>query len=180
MTGLSVGGGDAIRAGLADAQVESRDIPGLIERLAGGESLDAGVGSTPTVGDLEADRDWIDSCYAGNDPVAIVQALRAHPALGAQHDADILRTRSPLAVSVALKAIRRASHMDTLAQVLEQDLMLAAAFARSPDFFEGVRALLVDRDKAPRWRHRSLDDVDPTEVAEMFTGGRPAAVATVG
>jgi len=68
--------------------------------------------------------------------------------------------------------------MDTLAQVLEQDLMLGSAFASSPDFVEGVRALLVDRDNAPRWRHGSLMDVDPAEVAQLFSGSRRAAVET--
>lgn len=171
MTGLPVGGADAITCGLADALVESRDIPGLISRLAAGETLDPGIGSTSIVGDLAAERDWIDSCYAGDNPVTIVRALRAHPALAAQQCADVLRSRSPLSVSVALEAIRRAARMDTLAQVLDQDLMLGRTFASSSDFVEGVRALLVDRDNAPRWRHRSLDDVDPAEVAQLFTGG---------
>ena len=174
MTGLAIGGADAVFAGLADALIESRDVPGLVARLAAGELLDADVGSTSTVGDLDADRDWINSCYAGNDPVAIMRALRAHPAPSAAVRTSS-RTRSPLAVSVALEAIRRAGRMDTLGQVLEQDLMLGSAFASSPDFVEGVRALLVDRDNAPRWRHGSLMDVDPAEVAQLFSGSRRAA-----
>ena len=180
MTGLSVGGADAVTCGLADALVDSQDIPGLIARLAAGEALDSGVGSTSAVGDLPAERNWIDSCYAGNDPVTIARALRGHSAPGAQHSAEVLRTRSPMAVAVALEAIRRASRMDTLGQVLEQDLTLGRAFAGSPDFVEGVRALLVDRDNAPRWRHASLEEIDPAEVAELFTGGRRTAVATPG
>jgi hypothetical protein len=60
--------------------------------------------------------------------------------------------------------------MDTMTQVLEQDLKLARAMADSADFVEGVRALLVDRDNAPRWQHRCLAEVDPAEVARVFTG----------
>ncbi len=170
MTGLSVGGPDAVVCGLADALISSRDIPSIITRLAAGESLDAGIGSTTAVGDLEAAREWIDPCYAGDDAVTIERTLRAHPAPGAQQAADVLATRAPLAVSIALEAIRRASRMDTLAQVLEQDVRLAGALADSADFVEGVRALLVDRDNEPRWRHRSLADVDPAEVARAFSG----------
>jgi enoyl-CoA hydratase len=177
MTGLPVGGADAVSAGLADAVVASRDIPGLVARLAEGESLDAGVGGVAAEGDLAAERDWIDACYAGDDPVTIVQGLREHPADGARRCADVLQTRSPLAVCVALEAIRRASHMNTLGQVLEQDLILAGTFASSPDFFEGVRALLVDRDNAPRWSYRSLDDVDPADVTRLFTASGPGAVS---
>ena len=67
-----------------------------------------------------------------------MRALRAHPAPGAQHAAEVLATRAPLAVCIALEAIRRAARMDTLTQVLDQDLMLAGAMADSVDFVEGV------------------------------------------
>ena len=177
MTGVAMGGADAVTAGLADALVDSHDIPGLVARLAAGELLDADVGSASTVGGREADRDWIDSCYAGNDPVEILRALRAHPAPAAQRCADVLQTRSPLAVAVALEAIRRARRMNTLAEVLDQDLMLGSALASSADFVEGVRALLVDRDNSPRWRHGSLNEVDPAEVTRLFRDGGSGAVA---
>ena len=173
MTGLSVGGADAVTAGLADALVESRDIPGILKRLSSGEALDASVGSTSSVGNLEPDRSWIDSCYAGTDAAEIMAALQSHPAPGARVCADVLQTRSPLAVTVALEAIRRAGRMKALAQVLEQDLTLGGAFASSPDFVEGVRALLVDRDNTPSWRHGSVKDVDPAEVARLFSGSHP-------
>ena len=168
MTGLPVGGADAVTCGLADALISTQDIPGIIARLAAGETLDASLGSTPAVGDLAAARDWIDPCYAGDDAVAISRALRAHPDPGARHAADVLATRAPLAVSIALEAIRRARRMDTLAQVFQQDLMIGGALADSVDFVEGVRALLVDRDSAPRWQHRSLADVDRAEVDRVF------------
>jgi enoyl-CoA hydratase len=86
-----------------------------------------------------------------------------------------------MAVCIALEAIRRARRMATLAQVLEQDLMLGSAMADSADFVEGVRALLIDRDNAPHWRHRSLAEVDPAEVARSFTGQRlPVATPAEG
>jgi enoyl-CoA hydratase len=170
MTGLAIGGADAIGCGLADGQIASKDIPVIIARLAAGELLDAGVGNSTAAGELAAAREWIDPCYAGNDAASILRALRAHPAPGARQAADLLATRSPLAVCIALEAIRRAGRMNTLAQVLEQDMMLAGAMADSLDFVEGVRALLVDRDNAPRWHHGSLSDVDPDEVARVFTG----------
>jgi enoyl-CoA hydratase len=169
MTGLSADGTDAISCGLADALIDSKDIPAIIASLAAGESLDARIGNTTAAGDLAAARIWMDPCYAGNDAVTILRALRAHPSPGARHAAEVLESRSPLAVCVALEAIR---------QVLEQDLMLAGAMADSVDFVEGVRALLVDRDNAPRWHHRSLADVDPAEVARLFTGDHQMAMET--
>src|SRR5664280_2596986 len=78
MTGLSIGGADAISCGLADALIAGKDIPAVISRLAAGESLDAGIGSTKVLGDVAAMQEWVDPCYAGNDAVTILQALRAH------------------------------------------------------------------------------------------------------
>ena len=185
MTGLSIGGADAVACGLADALVASDDIPKIVARLTGGVSPDAvlsdgGFGSTSASGELATQREWIDACYAGDDPVAILRALREHPAPGARQSAEVLASRSPLAVCIALEAIRRASRMDTLDQVLEQDLILCSALAEAGDFVEGVRALLVDRDDAPRWRHRSVADVDPADVALALTGGRRVAATTAG
>ena len=170
MTGLPVRGADAVTCGLADALIASQDIPAVIARLAAGERLDAEIGVSTAVGDLAAAREWIDLCYAGNDAAAILRALQEYPEPLAHQAADILATRSPLSVAIALEAIRRAARMDTLAQVQAQDLTLAGALADSPDFVEGVRALLVDRDNAPRWQHRSLAEVDPAEVARVFAG----------
>jgi enoyl-CoA hydratase len=181
MTGLPMSGPDAIDCGLADALIDSQDIPAIIGRLAAGESLSPDVGGTTAAGGLVAAQDWIDTCYAGDDADAILRTLRAHPAPGARHAAEVLATRSPMAVCIALEAIRRASRMDTLTQVLEQDLMLGSAMADSADFVEGVRALLIDRDNAPHWRHGSLAEVDPAEVARSFTGQRlPAATPAEG
>ena len=144
--------------------------------VGAGGPLDVGAGGRTGVSDLEAAREWIDPCYAGDDAVSILRALRVHPSPDAHNTADALAARAPLAVSIALEAIRRASRMDTLAQVLEQDRILGGALADSVDFVEGVRALLVDRDNAPRWQHRSLADVDPAEVALAFNGDRHVAV----
>lgn len=111
---------------------------------------------------------WIDECYVGDDPVAIVEALAEHRDPDARQTAALIRTKCPLSVAVALEAIRRAATMDTVAEVLEQDLRLACSFVADSDFAEGVRAQLVDKDRAPRWRHDRLEDVTRAEVLAMF------------
>jgi enoyl-CoA hydratase len=54
--------------------------------------------------------------------------------------------------------------------VLELDLRLASFMARQPDFAEGVRALLVDKDRAPRWRPAGLADVDRAAITAAVRG----------
>lgn len=168
LTGVSGSGADAIAVGLADALISPGDWPQLCTRLAAGEQLAAAVGDTAPTSGLLAQRDWIDTCYAGEDAAAIEAALSTHTTPEARAAAGTLSSRSPLSVAVALAALRRAAGMDSVAQVLDQDLRLGTAFTPGSDFVEGVRALLVDKDNAPQWQHDSLAGVDPAQVAALF------------
>ena len=111
--------------------------------------------------------DWMAEAFAGNDIVTILERLESsdHPA--AQQTAADIRARAPLSVVVTLEAIRRAASM-TLDEVFAQDLGLGAFFAQWPDFIEGVRAQLVDKDFAPRWVHGSVEEVSTEEVRTAF------------
>ena len=174
LTGATVGGADAVMLGLADALVDSADLPTIRAALAEGSGADALAGlrrdGEPL---LAAEREWVDECYAGDDPVQVLGSLRAHASPAARAAATLLAQRSPLSVAVTLEAIRRAADMATLEQVLEQDRVLGAAFMGSPDFSEGVRAVLVDRDHQPRWTHPCLEAVSREEVDRAFRATGP-------
>lgn len=168
LTGATITGADAIAVGLADTQVPSERWPELTERLAAGEVLDATVGEVPESHLLGA-RDWIDSCYAGDDAAQILSRLTGHPSPDARAAGAELARRSPLSVAITLAAIRRASRLDGLDEVLAQDLRIGRnLISRGSDFPEGVRARLVDKDDQPRWRHRHLSEVPRDEVLSYF------------
>lgn len=145
LTSAPFSGGDALQMGLAD---ESSDGP-----------LPAPL--------LDAAGDWIDECYASDDPVAIITALENHSHPDAHTAARELRARSPFAVHVALRALRLAATLDHR-DVLAQDLRVAERMV-PVDFVEGVRALLVDKDNTPEWRHARIEDVPAALVAEVFS-----------
>jgi enoyl-CoA hydratase len=145
LTGASVNAADALRLGLADEA--SGALPEPDPLLAAG---------------------WIPECYAGDDPVVIVQRLEAHADPAAREAAAELRRRSPLSVAVTLEALRRAARIASLPDLLPQELGLAVRLATGPDFAEGVRAQLVDRDRNPRWSHARLEDVGRDEVLSYF------------
>ena len=168
LTGVSMTGADAIAVGLADALVRPEAWPQICARLAAGEELDASVGDTAPNSGLLAQRDWIDPCYSGDSAAAIAAALHTHTAAEARAAAGTLGSRSPLSVTVALAALRRAETMTSVAQVLDQDLRLGAGFLADSDFVEGVRALLVDKDNTPVWQHASLAEVEPRRVQALF------------
>lgn len=145
LTSATFTGGDALLLNLAD------------------ESAD-GVLPAPL---FDGANTWIEECYASDDPVEIVRALEAHPDEAARAAGRDLRARSPLAVHVALRALIRAEKLE-LSEVLMQDLRLAEGLLPVGDFQEGVRALLLDKDNAPKWRHASLEEVPAEEVDKIF------------
>lgn len=165
LTAGSVGAGDAIAIGMADTYVTSDRIPELIELLqtTGVDEAPSRVASPPPVSDLLEQQTWIDVAYAGDDLAEIADRLDAdHP-----DAAKRVRRGSPTSGAVALAALRRAKDLD-LRGTLEQDLRLAVRLQRRPDFVEGVRAQVIDKDRNPRWDPPTIQQVDASDVASLF------------
>ncbi|MFJ9319586.1 enoyl-CoA hydratase/isomerase family protein [Streptomyces globisporus] len=175
LTGRSVGAADAILCGLADHHVPAHLLPALTEAL----SEPAGPGASPAdlvqrfatrppVGELAVQRDWIDSCYAADTVEDIVRGLRESGVHEARTAADELLTKSPLALKVTLAAVRRSARLDSLEAVLDQEYRVSSRAFEHPDFVEGVRARIIDKDNDPQWKPGSLAEVDDQEVARFF------------
>lgn len=165
LTGATVGPGDAIAGGLADVMLDESGIVELLEHLAAGRPVAECVGEVPA-GEL-AGQAWLTDCYDSADAGEIIERLAAHDDPAAREAADALRQRCPLSVVVTLAGLRQAEHL-TLVEVLDSDAVLARRFATSPDFVEGVRAQLIDKDRTPRWQHRDVGEVPPDLVAEFL------------
>ncbi len=58
----------------------------------------------------------------------------------------------------------------TLPQCLAAELALTRTTMRHPDFAEGVRAMVVDKDRKPKWQPKSIEEVDPAAIKSMFEG----------
>jgi enoyl-CoA hydratase len=171
LTGAPFSGADAIALGFADHYVPHDKLDALRQAIAadGVESAIAAHAVEPPASQLAAQRDWIDHCYAGDTVADIVAALRGHDAGSAANDAaNLIATRSPIALSVTLEAVRRAAKLDTLQDVLAQDYRVSSASLRSHDLVEGIRAQLVDKDRNPKWSPGSLSQVSAADVEAYF------------
>ncbi|WP_031348988.1 enoyl-CoA hydratase/isomerase family protein [Mycobacterium avium] len=170
LTGAPFSGADAIAMGFADHYVPHADVEAFRRAVVadGVESALAKYAVEPPPGELAAQRDWIDECYAGHTVEDIVAALRAHGASPAHDAADLIATRSPIALSVTLAAVRRAADLPTLKDVLVQDYRVSSASLRSHDLVEGIRAQLIDKDRNPQWSPARLADVTAADVEAYF------------
>ena len=166
LSATSVGPGDAIALGLADYFVPSDSLPALIDALSRASRVEpvetslADFASEPPPTSLLPERDWIDEAFAGNDLAAILTRIQG------REIADVIAAKSPTALAVTLAALRRARDIPDLEGALAQDLRVSMRSLASPDFAEGIRAQVVDKDRNPRWNPARVEDV--TGVEEYF------------
>jgi len=164
LTGLMINEADAIFAGLADyfVPVQARD-----------QMFDA-MTQLPWTGDASSDRASLTGFLLGQHHKNKVGL--ATPNLMQYFDswrfiagpaAKALAGGSPTTALITEQYLRRA-RPKSLVQVLNMDLMMARQFQRHHDFSEGVRALLIDKDRKPQWEAKSFDTVDPLVVARHF------------
>lgn len=174
LTGARIGPGDAITAGLADFFVPRAALAGLPAALAtitrphdASLVVSAAATAPPPSEFWAANSDWVNRCYVGDDPRRILRRLKSHRSAAARSAGAALAGMSPTAVAVTLRALRNAAHM-SLAEVLDQDLMLSTHFAAHHDFPEGIRAQIIDKDRHPKWNPARLDDVEPGSIDAFF------------
>ena len=176
LTGERFNAADGFAAGIATHRIPSARFPALIEGLAGTVSVDAVLAAFAEPageGPVMARRRAIDRLFAGSSVEAILAALDAEAVAGGA-DADwagktaaTIRTKSPLSLKLALTQVRRGKAWD-FATCMRAEFRIVSRIIEDHDFYEGVRAVIVDKDNAPRWRPDSLAAVTAAEVERHF------------
>jgi len=155
LTGARLNGADCLSLGLATHYVPSDRVDELKARIAEHPaSVDAileGASAMPPLAPIEQDRTHIDRLFAGGTLEEILAALLDDPSDWAAQQHANLTTKSPQACKVALRLLRDGARMIDFADEMRLEYGVAAHVCQRHDFVEGVRALLVDKDNAPRW-----------------------------
>lgn len=175
LTGAPFSGADAIAMGFADHFVPHDALTAFADQVVA-DGVDAALAAhaqEPPASPLLAQREWIDDCYAGDTVADIIAALQAHDAGPANDAATLIASRSPIALTVTLRAVRQAAELDTLEDALRQEYRTSCAALRSHDFVEGIRAQLVDKDRDPKWSPHSVADVTDADVDAYFQPAEP-------
>lgn len=171
LTGARMDGPDAIQAGFADMFIPRADVAAFVARLTDPQSapvdeiIDAAAETPVPASKLAASRELISSIFA-HDTIEQMH----HAALGttdplAQRVASDLSSKSPKALKLALAAIRQARTQPSLDQALVLEYRLVDRLYRDGEFVEGIRALLVDKDKSPKWQPATPAEVTPALIA---------------
>jgi enoyl-CoA hydratase/carnithine racemase len=168
LTGLRTTGADAVHAGFATHFVSRAKLPGLSAALAEiGVAALARFAEPLPPDSIGSHLDAIDRCFSAGTVGEIAVGLAAEPGDWAAAALKALRTVSPTALGFTLEAFRRGANM-TLKQTLDAEFLLTRTTMAYPDFAEGVRAMVVDKDRQPKWRPARIEDIDQNVIAGMF------------
>jgi len=171
MTGHRFEGADALYAGIATHYVPSDRLGQVKEALKSGRPFDEVFemfGTRPEKGYLEKHSAEISYHFDRPTAAEIVESFDFSTTELSLSTIKMLRSKSPLSICVAFEQITGAKEGMTFRQMMEREFIISQHFLRGHDFFEGVRALLVDKDQNPRWMPKTIEDVRDEDVKVYF------------
>lgn len=176
LTGERFGIADGCGAGLTTHRIPTARFDALLEALTGTVSVDAVLSAfnePAGEGPILARRATIDRLFAGNRVEAILDGLDREAgssgadAAWAGATAAAMRMKSPLSLKLALTQVRSGGTWD-FETCMRAEFRIVSRVIQGHDFYEGVRAVIVDKDNKPLWQPASLDAVSDAEVERHF------------
>ncbi|WP_337969675.1 enoyl-CoA hydratase/isomerase family protein [Virgibacillus salexigens] len=118
-------------------------------------------------GEIEALQSKIDQHFSYGTVEQIIDSLKSDNSKFASKTKETLLSKSPISLKVTLDQLIKGENK-TLEECLETDLVLARNFLKSHDFYEGVRSVVIDKDRNPKYNYQQLSDVSPSVVNSFF------------
>ena len=177
LTGARIKAADCLAFGIATHFVESGELAALKAAVIAAPRGDAGdaiqdalatFAGEPGPSPLSPHRADIDRLFAGPSVEAILTALEADGGDWAQIQLKTLATKSPQTLKVAFRQLALGGQMTDFADNMAMEYRIGARVVQKHDFIEGVRAVIVDKDNAPRWDPPELEGVTDASLDEIF------------
>lgn len=177
LTGARIKPADCLYSGLANAYIESVDMPALEEAFAqadwSGDAEEvaarviAGFAKEPGDAPFQAQQAQIDRIFSADSVETIIASLEAEDGDWAKETLATLLSRSPASMKVSLEQLRRGRDLD-FDDAMIMEYRMSQAFMAERDFYEGVRSVLIDKDHAPKWAPATLAEVSREMVESYF------------
>lgn len=175
LTGHRLKGGDCLHAGVATHLCKSENLSDLKEQLTTAEDENSITNTLERYTkdfplgkfSLEGKRALIERCFSKSSVEEIVAGLNGSD--DGNKIAETIRKMSPTSLKVTFRQLREGQAAASLGEVLMMEFRLANRFCEDKDFYEGVRAVLIDRDNVPKWDPPTLEAVTEEKVAHYFS-----------
>lgn len=180
LTANVINAADVLYTNGADAYIPSESLSALLDQInttdwhkeenlaAALEKLLGNFTTEPEQeGKLASLQTEIDKHFAHSTIEEIVDSLAADKREFSAQTKEILQSKSPVSLKVTLKQLIE-GETKSLKECLDMDLILAANFLQSEDFYEGVRSVVIDKDQNPQYNYKQLSDVSPSMIDSFF------------
>uniref|UniRef100_W5UBM4 3-hydroxyisobutyryl-CoA hydrolase n=1 Tax=Ictalurus punctatus TaxID=7998 RepID=W5UBM4_ICTPU len=180
LTGFRLKGRDVQRSGVATHFVQSEKISALEKDLVGLKSPSAGdvaavLDSYQEQSRLDAEKPFvlqqhteaIDRLFEGSSVEEILEKLQKDQSAFAQKQVETLSKMSPTSLKLTFRQLQAGAGL-SLQEVLVMEYRLCQACMRGHDFYEGVRAVLIDKDQSPKWKPATLAEVSEQHIEDSF------------
>jgi enoyl-CoA hydratase len=173
LTGDRLDAADAVGCGIATHRVKSTAFPDLVEGLCSAVAVDAllaALAQPAGEGALVRHRSAIERLFQATRVEEILARLDAEVGVDnefARAAAATIRAKSPLSLKVALALLRRGRTLD-FDECMRAEYRVVSRIVREEDLYEGIRAVIIDKDQAPRWRPSTLEAISDPEVERHF------------
>ncbi|WP_448657947.1 enoyl-CoA hydratase/isomerase family protein [Sphingomonas sp. CJ99] len=172
VTGVRIDGAECLGLGLATHYLPATALEDakalIIADPTGIEAVLADLAAAASQPRILAHREAIDRLFASDRLEEIVAALEADDSDFARDTLATIRTKSPQAMKVSLKLLLDAATMPTFEDEMRQEYAVATRVVQRPDFIEGVRALILDKDNAPVWNPAAIEEMTDHMIDRIF------------
>ncbi len=172
LTGARLDGAECLWAGLATHYLPSEVLPEAKQRIAAApdqvEAILAKLSVEPPAAKVAAHADAIERLFASDRYEDVLAALEADGSDWAQKELTTLATKSPQTCKVSLRQLADSSKLSTFAENMAMEYRIGSRVLIRPDFAEGVRALIVDKDNAPKWNPATAQGVTDELIDSIF------------
>lgn len=172
LTGHRLDGAECLALGLATHYLPAAALDEAKHRIAadprGIEAVLAELSVPAPEAGILSRREAIDRLFASDSLEDILGALDADDGDFAREQRKLLGTKSPQAMKVSLKLLLDGRAMPTFEDEMRQEFAVAARVVQRPDIVEGVRAVIIDKDHAPRWDPATPEAVSDHMIDRIF------------
>lgn len=176
LTGARLKGSDILHAGIGTAYMNSEKLDEFVKALEEGnissnddvDAVLAGFADDPGQAPLDEFRDLIDAAFSENTVEDIFDHLSIIDHDWARQTFAVLKKMSPISLKVITEQIARGAKLEFNDCMIMEYRVVSAISAYDSDFYEGVRAVLIDKDHKPNWMPATLDEVSTEMVMAHF------------
>jgi enoyl-CoA hydratase len=174
LTGARLKQADAAWCGIATHAVPSERFGELAKALCeeddAGAALDRFAEAPSEPASLPALMPAIDRCFSGGTVLEILERLEAETGTDAEwagKQAEIVRSKSPTSLAIALRQMQEGAELD-FEECMRIEYRIVNRVVEGHEFFEGVRAVIIDKDNDPKWRPATLEELSEAEIDAYF------------